>query len=137
MSQKALNWTVGLGILVCLVGLLFLPSAFGQGGRDDGLLGAGGAILGVGSLIISVAMYFKASAMRSELSQQSQTAQAGRRTKGGCDICHEANPVIQCTMHKQSLCSTCLADHYESRACVYVPSVRKPRLARSVSAGRV
>ena len=140
MSQKHWNWLIALGALVCVAGLLFLPSALGPHGQDEGILGAAGAIFGLGSMIISAGLYFKASAVRAEIAANPQLAAmlSGKRPKGTCEQCREAAPVIQCTMHKQSLCAACLVQHYESRACVYVPAVRKAanRSARGASAAR-
>jgi hypothetical protein len=140
MSQKLWNWAIALGALVCMTGLLFLPSALSGHGTDEGTLGAGGAIFGLGAIIVSVSLYFKTSAVRAEIAANPQLAVllAGKRPKGNCGQCGEATAVIQCTMHKQSLCASCLVQHYESRACVYVPAVRKAanRNARGASAAR-
>jgi len=140
MSQKHWNWLIALGTLVCVTGLLFLPSALGPHGKDEGILGAAGAIFGLGAMIISISLYFKASALKAEIAANPEIAAIlnGKRPKGTCELCREAAPVIQCTMHKQSLCAACLVQHYDSRACVYVPAVRRvaTRNARGASAVR-
>ena len=141
MSKQIWSWFIAAGALVSFVGLLFLPSAFNSQGRDESLLGAGLAIFSLGALTIAVAFYFKTKALRAEIGSDPNRAASlnGKRRKMSCDSCHQAAPVIQCTMHKMSLCSNCLSQHYDSRACVYVPAIRKSvgRMAKGVSATRV
>jgi hypothetical protein len=141
MLKKMWNWLIVAGALVCFIGLLFLPSALGPHNRDESLLGSGLVIFSFGTLMIASALYFKAQALRAEIgADPARTAhQNGKRRKGTCDACRAAAPVVQCTMHKMSLCPTCMSQHYDSRACVYVPAVRRVagKMARSASAARV
>jgi hypothetical protein len=141
MSKQIWNWFIAAGTLVSFVGLLFLPSALNSQNRDESLLGAGLAIFSLGALIIAVAFYFKTKALRAEIGSDPNRAASlnGKRRKISCDSCHQSAPVIQCTMHKMSLCTNCLSQHYDSRACVYVPAIRKSvaRMAKGVSAARV
>lgn len=140
MSEKSWNWLIALGALVALVGLLIFPAALSGPVRDEGLMGAGGAILGTGALIIAMSLYFKASGIRAEIQANPQlTAMlAGKKLRASCDNCKQGASVIMCSMHKKALCGNCLAEHYESRACVYVPIARRAgaRAAKSASAAR-
>jgi hypothetical protein len=102
-------------------------------------MGAGLAIFGMGTLMIGGSLYFKAKALGAQFNDQSMNTFLGSKLrKATCDLCRKSIPVVQCTMHKLSLCATCMTDHYESRACVYVPAVRKSaaKTARGASASR-
>jgi hypothetical protein len=140
MSEKAWNWLIAVGALVAIVGLLFFPAALSGPARDEGLMGAGGAVLGTGALIIAMSLYFKASSIRNAIDANPQLAAmlAGKKLKASCDNCQQGASVILCSMHKKSLCGNCLAEHYDSRACVYVPAARRAaaRNARAASATR-
>ena len=141
MLKQIWNWLIAAGGFVSFVGLLFLPSALNSQNRDESLLGAGLAIFSLGVLIVAVGFYLKTKALRAEIGSDPNRAALlnGKRRKINCDSCHQAAPVIQCTMHKMSLCSNCLSQHYDSRACVYVPAIRKNagKMARGASAARV
>jgi hypothetical protein len=128
MSQKAKNWTIVLGCFVSFIGLLFFPTALTAHGSDTNLLGAGMAIFSLGILMIGGSLYFKAKALGAQLNDTSMTTLLSGKVRKGvvCDLCRKSVPVIQCTMHKLGLCAHCMTEHYESRACVYVPAVRKP-----------
>lgn len=140
MSQKVLTAVVGLGILVAFIGLLFLPAAFNsKAGSNDNLMGGGLAVFSLGALMMASGMYAKARLLRAAIDADPnlQSLLNGAKRKGNCDSCHSAAPVIQCTMHKLSLCSSCMKQHYDPRGCVYVPSSRRSghRSSRAV-AGR-
>lgn len=120
MSSKLGGWLVLLGSLIALGGLLVLPAAMGSG-SDRNLLGVGTSIFALGALTIAGGIYLKA-----------QDLQAGAKPKivevekkGGCDRCHAEPPAIQCKVHQVHLCGDCLAEHYDFRSCVYVPSTRR------------
>ena len=136
MSQKICNWSIAIGAFVAFIGLMFFPSALMGANKEENLLGAGMAIFSMGALLMSIAFYFKSRTHGAD--NTSGRAAGGKRRKGNCDICQQETGVVQCTMHKMILCATCLSKHYDSRACVYVPAVRRPvaRSARGVSAGR-
>jgi hypothetical protein len=140
MSHKLENWAIVLGCFVAFSGLLFLPAALTARGGDHELLGAGMAVFSIGVLIIGGSMYFKARALGAQLHDKSMnTMLSGNLRKGAvCDVCRKDVPVVQCTMHKVALCATCMTQHYESRACVYVPAVRKPayKAARPLTKAR-
>lgn len=137
MSQKFLAGFIGIGILVSFVGMLFLPAAFNGKGTNDNLMGGGLAIFALGALMVATGMYGKARVLRSEIdSDPNMSALLNNGKRKGCDICRTAAPVIHCTMHKTNLCSVCLNQHYDSRACVYVPASRRPTSRARASAAR-
>ena len=124
MSQ-AWKWGFGLGILVAFVGLIVIASAWSGNGAEN-ILAAGLTVFSAGILILSVSFYFQAKSVQTQAGGGSSVARpSGGKQRKLCDICKKSVPVIQCTMHKTSLCPTCLAGHYDSRGCVYVPTVRK------------
>jgi hypothetical protein len=140
MPAKLWNWLIALGALVSIAGLIFFPAALTEPARDEALLAAGGAMVGVGALMIAISFYFKASAIREEIAASPQLSAmlAGKRLKASCDTCKEGAAVITCSMHKKALCGNCLAQHYDSRACVYLPAARRSatRGAKGATAGR-
>lgn len=137
MPQKIYNSLIAMGALVAFVGLMFFPSALMGANKEDNMLGAGMAIFSMGALAISIGFYFKAKSLSSPESDAARLAGSKRR-KGNCDACQQDAAVVQCTMHKMALCAACLSKHYDSRACVYVPAVRRSvvRSARGASVGR-
>jgi hypothetical protein len=138
MSQKICNWMIAVGALITFVGLLFFPSALMGANKEDNLLGAGMAVFSVGALLMAVSFYFKAKYLTTAETDPTRLAVGAKRRRGNCDGCQQEMAVVQCTMHKKALCINCLSKHYESRACVYVPAVRRPatRSVRGASAGR-
>ncbi len=137
MSQKFLTMVIVVGVLIALVGLVFMPAALNGRGGNDSLLGAGLAIFALGALLISMAMYAKARFLRSAIDADPNLQAFLNAAKAkGCDSCRAAGPVVQCTMHRVSLCSTCLSQHYDPRACVYVPASRRLKRGRAASAVR-
>jgi hypothetical protein len=135
MSQ-AWKWGIAIGVLIAFFGLLIIPSAFSSRNTDPVPLSAGLAIFAMGLLMMSVSFYVHGRSMGSQIA--SEPASGGARRKYSCDVCRKAPAVIQCTMHKMVLCSACLSGHYDSRGCVYVPTVRRAsgRTARSAVASR-
>ncbi len=140
MSQKFLSAVVGLGILVCFIGLLFLPAAFNtrSGTTDNSLMGGGLAVFSLGALMIGIGMYGKARLLRAAIDADPnlQSLLNGAKRKGNCDSCKSAAPVVQCTMHKLNLCASCMNQHYDPRGCVYVPSNRRTAHRSRAAAGR-
>ena len=124
---NAWKWGIALGVLIAFGGLIFIPSAFIGPNLDTASLAAGLAIFTTGVLAISVSFYFEARFIRSQLGSDPDfsTKFFAKQRKAACDVCHKAGAVIQCTMHKTALCSSCLSGHYDSRACVYVPTLRR------------
>ncbi|HVO63530.1 MAG TPA: hypothetical protein VMT53_21580 [Terriglobales bacterium] len=137
LNDKILKTMAALGGLIAFAGLLALPSAL-SGDKDPELLGTGLAFFGMGAVLLALGFYFQARALRSEINADPNLLAAlqGSKRKGICDSCKAASPVIQCTMHRVSLCASCLVQHYDSRGCVYVPAVRKNTRSRAGAAGR-
>jgi hypothetical protein len=122
--SKASQWGIAVGVLIAIVGLITMAAGFGSRQSDPAPVAAGLAIFALGLLSVSASFYFQARSIKSQLPADASMSAAGRR-RPSCDICGKAPAVIQCTMHKTSLCPTCLSTHYDSRGCVYVPSIRR------------
>jgi hypothetical protein len=137
LSDKILKTLVAIGVLICFIALLTLPTAL-SGNKDQELLGTALAFFGIGTLIIALSLYLQSRALRSRINADPNLVAAlqGSKRKGTCDNCKSATPVIQCTMHRVTLCAGCLVQHYDSRGCVYVPAVRKTARSRVATAAR-
>jgi hypothetical protein len=125
MPSRTGNWMIAVGILIGLLGLCILPAAFGNGG-DNTLLGVGATVFGMGMLASAAGFFLKAQALQSGGGAQAKESKnSGRRPRGACDLCREEMPVVHCKVHQLHLCGRCLAEHYDFRSCVYVPSTRR------------
>jgi hypothetical protein len=137
MSQ-GWKWGTTVGVLVAFVGLTFVPAAFTSHGDD--VLATGLVIFSVGILIIGISFYVHAKSLLSQpgVDNSPSVSSSVRQRRLVCDVCHKGPAVIQCTMHKTVLCPACLSGHYESRGCVYVPTVRRTsvKTARGAVASR-
>ena len=123
MTGKVSTWLIAIGAMTILVGLCCLPAAFGQH-PDPSLLGMGGAIFGMGALLLAGGLYFKAQML--EVNGSAKETAPAARNRGGCELCGSDVPVIHCRVHQLHMCSTCLAQHFDPRSCSYVPPTRKP-----------
>ncbi|HET7209269.1 MAG TPA: hypothetical protein VFI95_22015 [Terriglobales bacterium] len=134
--QKLWNWILVFSGLVCFSGLLFLPAALNPQGKDTDLLSTGFALFATGCLLAGMSFYFKGRAIRTQIEADPNLAAvlSAKKRKTNCDQCRRAAAVIQCTMHKVSLCGPCLTQHYDFRSCVYVPALRKSSLHSKASA---
>ena len=133
MRAHTAAWIGAAGAIVSLVGLCFLPAAFGAHG-DPAMLGAGGGILSFGLLLISCAIYARA---RTLLAAPIDAPSSPAEKLRNCDVCERYAPVIQCRVHLLHLCGDCVAAHYDFHTCAYVPSTRgkqRPR-KRATAAG--
>ena len=129
---------IAVGVLVGLIGLCILPAAFGSGG-DRSLLGAAATMFGMGALAAAAGFYLKAQALQSNPAggpPAKEAKNAGRRLRGACDLCRTEMPVVHCKVHQLHLCGRCLAEHYDFRSCVYVPSTRRTESKVGKSPGR-
>lgn len=127
MSSRTGNLMMAFGVLVGFVGLCMMPAGLGTHG-DRSLLGLGAALFGVGALTLAAGLYLKALLLQSKPTitvAASAADQAKARPKGSCDLCRKESPVVHCKVHQFHLCGNCLAEHYDFRACVYVPSTRR------------
>jgi hypothetical protein len=135
MQAKTGNWMVGAGAVIAVLGLLLLPSALLENSGDRNLLGIGMTVFAIGVLSVSSGIYLKALNLKSfpTTKKAAPDAAPSRPLRGGCDRCQREMPVVQCKVHQQQLCGTCLADHYDFRSCVYTPSGRRTA-AKSMAA---
>lgn len=127
MPSRVGNWMIAVGILVGLIGLCVLPAAFGERG-DNNLLGVAGTVFGMGALAAAAGFYLNGHALQSKAMGGAPSKPSGnstRRTRGACDLCRNETPVVHCKVHQLHLCGRCLAEHYDFRSCVYVPSTRR------------
>jgi hypothetical protein len=125
---KASGWLIIGGSVVMMLGLCFLPAAFGPH-ADESMLAAGVAIFAFGTLTCSGGIYLKARALQSNTTSSAAKAQP-KRQRGGCDLCGLEMPVIHCRVHQIHICGNCVADHYDFRSCAYVPSTRRSAPAK-------
>jgi hypothetical protein len=123
MVSRAANWLMVVGAVGVFVGLCVLPSALGDH-QDGNLLSVAALLLSLGLLSISAGFYMKARFLQKDV--RSAKPEPPRKIRGGCDICGNELPVIQCKAHQLHLCATCLTGHYDVRSCAYVPSLRRP-----------
>jgi len=134
MSSKASTGLVLFGSLFMLLGLCFLPAAL-LDRKDATTLGMALCLFSAGSLIASLGMYFKARALRGGILPERAASEpaAKRKLRGGCDLCGTEAPVAKCTVHQIEVCGLCLAQHYDQRSCVYVPSKRAGKNGKSLA----
>src|SRR5262245_7773378 len=100
MSLKP-SWLVAAGVLVMLIGLCFIPAAFGEHG-DRNLLGLGASIFSMGALTIASGIYLKASGLGSKTGSNNTPEEdvPSKPVRGACDRCQKEMPVIQCKVHQ-------------------------------------
>jgi len=134
MQSKTGNWMMALGSIIALVGLVVMPAGLGQDNPDKNLLGVGASIFSMGLLAAALGLYIKSKALQSSGQKTSEAATPNRPIRGGCDRCQAEAPVIQCKVHQQHLCGTCLAEHYDFRSCAYAPSTRRSVAVKSMAA---
>jgi hypothetical protein len=129
MARKTGTWLIVSGAIIAFFGLCTLLGSF-EPNQDKVLLGAGMAILSTGMTLVAGGLYLKARAV-SGTAARASASPSKRGRKGNCDRCGKNEPVIQCRVHQVHLCGGCLGEHYDFRACAYVPSTRRstPRAA--------
>ena len=138
MWARAGNSLITVGAMLIFVAICFLPAALG--GRGDGnLLAVSASLLSLGALIAACGTYLKTRALGAKIAPGGfgpEAKSAGRRARGGCELCHGDVPVIHCRVHQLHLCAACLAEHYDFRSCAYVPSTRRPtnRVGKAMTA---
>ena|SRR5438034_9157583 len=121
---KASGWLIIGGCLLMIVGLGFLPAAFGTH-PDESILGLGISAFSFGAMVSAGGLFMKSRAAGTNSSAASTPKAQTKRIRGGCDLCGSETPVIHCRVHDVHVCGTCLADHYDTRSCAYVPSTRR------------
>jgi hypothetical protein len=128
---KTSGWVVIGGCFLMLLGLCFMPAAFGEH-PDVSILSAGASVFAFGALTAAAGIYLKARAIQAE-NTGSPAKQQPKEIRGGCDLCGTENPVINCRVHQVHICGNCVNDHYEFRSCAYVPSTRRTAPAKGAS----
>lgn len=129
---KSSGWIITAGGFLMVLGLCFLPAAFGAH-SDVTILGAGICLFAFGTLITAAGIYLKARALQSELNNPAGAKAQAKRIRGGCDLCGTDNPVIHCRVHSVHICAQCVGEHYDFRSCVYIPSTRRSAGARPLT----
>ena len=125
MLSRAANGLMVVGAVGVLVGLCVLPSALGDH-QDGAMLSVAAFFFSLGTLTGAAGFYLKARALPKDV--RSGKPEPARKIRGGCDLCGNEPPVIQCKVHQLHLCATCLTGHYDVRSCAYVPSLRRPAI---------
>lgn len=116
---------IAAGVLISFLGLCVMPAALSEHSEGN-LLGIGACLLAFGFLAIAAGIYVKARMLQATAAAApGHDAAATKRNRGNCDLCRQESPVIHCKVHQFHLCANCLAEHYDFRACVYVPSTRR------------
>jgi hypothetical protein len=117
-------WAIVGGCLLMVVGLTLLPAASGPH-ADESIRGLGVSCFSFGAFIGALGLYFKARALQAGTPAPAPQKTQPKRVRGGCDLCGSETPVIHCRVHDVHVCGNCLADHYDTRSCAYVPSTRR------------
>lgn len=125
MGNKLSGVAIIGGCLLLLLGVTLLPAALSQ--RDDQtILGAGICALSFGALAVAAGLYLKARVLQNAAALTGTPKSQPKQARGGCDLCGTESPVIHCRVHQLHICGSCVANHYDFRSCVYVPSTRRP-----------
>ena len=125
MPSRIGNWIIGFGVIILFAGLCVLPSALGKT-ADQSLLPVGACLFSLGAICIAGGMYIKARSIQSSnASLVAQQPSITRKQRGGCDLCGLETPVVLCKIHQLHMCGNCLAQHYDLRSCIYIPTPRK------------
>jgi hypothetical protein len=124
MGKKLSGLAIIGGCLLMLVGLSLVPAALSQH-EDETILGAGMCAFAFGALIAAAGLYLEARVLKSAADSPGG-AKPSKQIRGGCDLCGTESPVIHCRVHQLHICGNCVANHYDFRSCVYIPSTRRP-----------
>lgn len=122
------TWLIVAGSLFAVFGLTVLPAAL-TSGEDKTLLNLSVLALSFAMTMIAGGLYLKARAFPTIAGPDGENTRRAR--KANCDSCGRQEPVIHCRVHQLHLCPDCLARHYDSRSCAYVPTPRRPGKASS------
>lgn len=122
--RKVSGLAIVCGCFLMVLGLAFLPAAFGTH-PDESILGLGICVFSLGALTVAGGLYMKAHALKSGATSANAPKVQPKRVRGGCDLCGSETPVIHCRVHDIHVCGNCLGNHYDFRSCAYVPSTRR------------
>jgi len=135
MPSRTGKFIMAVAAVIAVIGLCIVPAGLGENSADRNLIGIGSTIFSLGAILFALGIYLQASALKSSVGSKSPEPSApGRPIRGGCDRCHVDVPMIQCKVHQQHLCGTCLNEHYDFRTCVYAPSSRRSTAVKSMAA---
>lgn len=123
MGRKLSLALIIFGALSMLGGLTFLAASLSQR-QDESVSGFGLLTFSLGSLICATGMYLKARTAQAAVPANANS-KPQPKARGGCDLCGVEVPAVLCRVHQVHLCPNCLAKHYDTRSCVYVPSTRR------------
>jgi hypothetical protein len=132
MGRKLSTTLIVGGTLLVLAGLVFLASSISQK-QDESVSGIGLCAFSLGALICSTGIYLKARTAQAEAPASSNNKPQPKQ-RGGCDLCGTEVPAVMCRVHQLHLCPGCLAKHYDTRSCIYIPSTRRAPAARAARA---
>ena len=130
MGRKLSLVLIVVGSLLMLFGLTLLASGAAER-QDESISGAGICGFSLGALICTSGVYLRARAAQAAVPANPKPQPKAR---GGCDLCGVESPAVMCRVHQLHLCPNCLAKHYDTRSCVYVPSTRRAPMARAARA---
>jgi hypothetical protein len=122
-----------LGCMLLVVGLTLVAAGLSQH-QDDSIMGAGVCALSFGALSCAAGIYLKARTLQAAAPVSSNAKSQSKQVRGGCELCGTETPAVLCRVHQLHLCPACLARHYDTRSCVYVPSTRRPLGAKAARA---
>jgi len=123
MSSRTGKWMIAAGALMILAGLCFIPAAFGDHPEAD-VWGMGIGLFSLGAMTVAAGTYLNARLLHAAI-EATGLAKELKRGRGGCELCGNESPIIQCKIHQLHLCGNCQAEHYDLRSCLYVPSNRR------------
>ncbi len=131
MGRKLSTTMIVGGTLLMLAGLIFLASSISQK-QDEAVSGLGLCAFSLGALLCSTGIYLKARTAQADAPASANKPQPKQR--GGCDLCGTEVPAVMCRVHQLHLCPNCLARHYDTRSCIFIPSTRRSPAAKAARA---
>lgn len=132
MGRKLSTTVIVGGTLLMLAGLIFLASSISQR-QDEAVSGIGLCAFSLGALLCSTGIYLKARTAQAEI-PATTSKRPEPKQRGGCDLCGTEVPAVMCRVHQLHLCPNCLARHYDTRSCIFIPSTRRSPAAKAARA---
>ena len=120
------------GMLLMFAGLIFLAASISQK-QDESVSGLGLCAFSFGALLCSSGIYLKARAVQPDVPVSTGNKPQPKQ-RGGCDLCGTEVPAVMCRVHQLHLCPNCLARHYDTRSCIFIPSTRRSPAAKAARA---
>jgi len=131
--SKVSGFLIVVGGMLMLVGLTFVPAGLMQR-QDDAIMGAGICAISFGALSCAAGIYLRARGLQTTAPAATNGKSQPKQVRGGCELCATELPAVLCRVHQLHLCPECLAKHYDTRSCVYVPSTRRALAAKAARA---